>query len=191
MSAVESRQRILKAATELFLEGGLAALSVRAIAKRAGLSTIGIYSHFDGKQGILDTLYIEGFERVAEAMRVSETGLSAKEKALQACANYLQVAERYGAHYRLIFGESDDTYTPSPEARAVAQSAFQSLLDIAALFLPEDASLRQKQRRALETWAIVHGYVGLQNHLIAREIEISNWQTLALESVAKVLDSAS
>ena len=65
---MDARTKILNAASELFLEGGGDALSVRAISKRAGLSTIGIYSHFQGKQGILDALYIEGFNHVREAM---------------------------------------------------------------------------------------------------------------------------
>ena len=59
-----AKGRILAAASELFLEGGVRALSVRAMANRAGVSTIGIYSHFNGKQGILDALYIEGFEHI-------------------------------------------------------------------------------------------------------------------------------
>ena len=50
------KENILQAASELFLEGGSAALSVRAIARRAGVSTMGIYSHFEGKQGSLDAL---------------------------------------------------------------------------------------------------------------------------------------
>lgn len=187
MSAEESRQRILNAASELFLEGGIGALSVRAIAKRAGLSTIGIYSHFDGKQGILDTLYIEGFERVANAMKVGDTSLSPTQKALHACAAYLQVADQYGAHYRLIFGEADDTYTPSQDAQAVARRAFQGLLEIAALLLPADASAQQKQSRAIEVWAILHGYIGLQQHSVARELNTIDWQALALQSVAKLI----
>ena len=42
---MQRKSKILYAASALFLEGGLAALSVRAISKKAGLSTIGIYSH--------------------------------------------------------------------------------------------------------------------------------------------------
>ena len=53
-----NKEKILEAASVLFLKGGSAALSVRAIAKAAGVSTIGIYSYFEGKQGILDVLYI-------------------------------------------------------------------------------------------------------------------------------------
>ena len=68
----DTRQKILEAASTLFLKGGTHALSVRAIAEGASMSTIGIYSHFKGKQGILDALYIEGFTLVDEMMKQSE-----------------------------------------------------------------------------------------------------------------------
>ncbi|MEM6604761.1 MAG: TetR family transcriptional regulator, partial [Pseudomonadota bacterium] len=61
MSERSNKERILLAASKLLASGGLASLSVRAIATEAGLSTIAIYSHFQGKQGVLDALYIEGF----------------------------------------------------------------------------------------------------------------------------------
>ncbi|GAF55442.1 transcriptional regulator, TetR family [Psychrobacter sp. JCM 18901] len=109
---MDARTKILNAASELFLEGGGDALSVRAISKRAGLSTIGIYSHFQGKQGILDALYIEGFNLVREAMDVIPEGRANKEQVLEACLGYLNVGEKYEAHYRLIFGESDAGYQP-------------------------------------------------------------------------------
>ena len=80
----QTRERILHAAGELFLEGGLQALSVRAIAARAGLSTIGIYSHFDGKQGILDALYIEGFERLYRSMAPEDLPQDKRARALTA-----------------------------------------------------------------------------------------------------------
>ena len=63
----DNRQRILDAAHAVFAESGLAGLSVRAIAARAGLSTIGVYSHFKGKCGILLALYADGFARLGDA----------------------------------------------------------------------------------------------------------------------------
>ena len=184
---LDSRTRILNAASELFLEGGMAALSVRAIAKQAGLSTIGIYSHFEGKQGILDALYIEGFERVAAAMSIPGHGLSPKQKVLASVKGYLEVAEQYGAHYRLIFGELDQQYQPSEAARMVAAKAFQQLIDLAASLMPADATLLQKQKRAFEIWAIVHGYVGLQNHAVSQLVQVADWKGMVLNAIERHL----
>lgn len=185
----ETTARILKSASELFLQGGLPALSVRAIAKRAGLSTIGIYSHFDGKQGILDALYIEGFERVAVAMDVSNIDASPVQKVIVSAQAYLRVADTYPAHYRLIFGESDEGYQPSIEAADVSQRAFSLLIDGAGRLLPEDASLPEKQKLALEIWAIVHGYVGLKNHQVSKAVSGVNWNDLAISALETHLNN--
>ena len=184
----ESRSKILNAASELFLQGGVAALSVRAIAKRAGLSTIGIYSHFQGKQGILDALYIEGFGLVFDAMNVKPKGKIQREDVLQAARGYLRVGREYEAHYRLIFGESDRGYKPSEEAIAASQRAFGKLVSLASGFLPAASGLRERQQLALDVWAIVHGYVSISHHAIAGQ----GWDLddMALQAVATHLDAA-
>src|SRR4249919_2191468 len=67
----EQGQRILEAASELLSKEGASALSVRRIAAAAGCSTMGLYSRFGGKDGVVDELYAEGFERLTEAMRAN------------------------------------------------------------------------------------------------------------------------
>lgn len=184
---LEARTRILNAASALFLEGGASALSVRAIAKRAGLSTIGIYSHFQGKQGILDALYIEGFELVSDAMNVQAEGAITREHVLSAARGYLRVARDHEAHYRLIFGESDRGYEPSEEAVEASKRAFAMLVQLAGGFLEKSAGAKQRQQIALDVWAIVHGYVSLSHHAIAGQ----GWdlEAMAIRAVAMHLDA--
>jgi AcrR family transcriptional regulator len=185
----DARNTILKAASELFLEGGTSALSVRAISKRAGVSTIGIYSHFKGKQGILDELYIEGFEKVFSAMDILDTNAPVRDIILLGVKGYLAVADQYEAHYRLIFGEGDAGYSPSEEALAMAEKAFKKLVDISSLILPEDTKVAEKQRIALEIWAFVHGYVSLKHHAISTLISPVEWNSLALSALATHIDA--
>ena len=54
-----TRQSILQAAYELFLENGYAATSMREIAERTGLALGGIYNHFENKQAIFSELVIQ------------------------------------------------------------------------------------------------------------------------------------
>ena len=107
-----NKAKILAAASDLFLEGGVSALSVRAIAARAGVSTIGIYSHFNGKDGLLEALYIEGFDMVSKAMDIDDLS-HPRLSVLKACERYMDIAENHKAHYQLIFGEAGSRYEPS------------------------------------------------------------------------------
>jgi AcrR family transcriptional regulator len=159
-----ARDTILHAATNIFMDGGLASLSVRAIAQRAGISTIGIYNHFSGKQGILDALYTEGFERLAAAMAADTETTDAKSAVLAAASCYLDIADNFDAHYRLMFGAAGQAYRPHPQAQAAADHAFAALVEKVARFLTLQPTDKQCREKALQLWALVHGYVTLRQH---------------------------
>lgn len=48
----QTRQRVVEAAYQLFIEQGYSATSIRQIGQRAGVTTGGIYAHFEGKEHI-------------------------------------------------------------------------------------------------------------------------------------------
>jgi AcrR family transcriptional regulator len=184
-----TKSKILKAATELFFEGGVSALSVRAISKRAGLSTIGIYSHFKGKQGVLDELYMEGFNLVINAMSSDALKSNPKQYILDGVKGYLKVADEHEAHYRLIFGESDSSYSPSEEAKEYAEKAFERLVQVSSILLPDNASRTTKRTTALQIWALVHGFVSLKHHAGSTMINLNDWNGLTLQAISTHIDA--
>lgn len=184
-----SKSKILIAASDIFAENGASGLSVRAISGRAGLSTIGIYNHFNGKQGILDALYIEGFELVMAAIELDLDALSPREAVLQGLANYIDLAAQHRGHYELIFGRGDPTYKPSSTAIAVGEEAFNRLTALVARALPETLSARQKREAALQLWALAHGYISLQDHEATDLIPLTAWRDLTMNAVVTHLDA--
>ena len=180
---LEAKGKILKAATEIFLTEGLPGLSVRAIANHAGVSTIGIYSHFKGKQGILDALYIEGFERLRNAMNVLGEGGSPREDILLACRNYLRIGDEYQAHYRLMFGEESRSFKLSNAAQEAAWKAFALVLDLSKAYLPDGASKENIEEFSLGVWSVVHGYTGLRHHLVSRIVHFDNWEDTIIQAI--------
>ena len=184
-----NKDKILKAASALLKEQGVAALSVRAIAAAAGLSTIGIYSHFQGKQGILDALYIHGFERVRDAMVSANAIADPHAAVMDGVRRYLQVSLAHEGEYRLIFGERDSSYEPSDEARAAALEAFQSLVDEVSRLLPATASNTDKRRAAIQIWARLHGYVSLRHHTIDNLISGREWRSMVMADMKASIDA--
>ena len=71
---IQTAQRILDAAAELFARDGFDGVPMRAVAARAGVRESAIYNHFSGKQAILDALY-DAFARLAPLGRPSEESL--------------------------------------------------------------------------------------------------------------------
>ena len=72
-----TRESILRVATDLFADGGYHEASIRAIARRVGIKESSLYKHFKSKQHIL-TEILEGFDAQfwgGEAKQVSITGM--------------------------------------------------------------------------------------------------------------------
>ncbi len=185
-----NKNRIMAAASALLLRRGTSGLSVRAIAAEANLSTIGIYSHFNGKQGILDALYVEGFGYVQQATDIALQEIyDPKEAALYGAKNYLEVADKHEASYRLIFGEADANYEPGLEARMAGRKAFHSLVNLVAPVLSDKATKKQKQEAAIQIWALLHGFVSIRHHGAQDIVKIEDWTPQILRAVSDMIDS--
>lgn len=59
------RQALLDAASEMLVHEGPGALSLRKLAKNAGASTMAVYTAFGGKDGLIEALFEEAFDRLA------------------------------------------------------------------------------------------------------------------------------
>ena len=59
---------IEQAARDELAAVGAAALSLRSVARRVGLSPSGIYRYFDGRDALLTSLIVEAFERLADTV---------------------------------------------------------------------------------------------------------------------------
>ncbi|MCA9555264.1 MAG: TetR/AcrR family transcriptional regulator, partial [Myxococcales bacterium] len=85
------RDRILAASVELVQEAGIGALSMREVARRAGVSHQAPYHHFSDKEAILAALAEAGFRRLADALEAA-TGADAVEALTASGQAYLQFA---------------------------------------------------------------------------------------------------
>src|SRR5215210_7036366 len=79
-SSSTTRETLLDAALRLLEERGPGALRIRDVAAAAGQSTMGVYTHFGSKQGLLEQLYLLGFRRLEERLdTVASDGRSRQE----------------------------------------------------------------------------------------------------------------
>jgi AcrR family transcriptional regulator len=164
VQAAANKVEILKAATALFMEQGAAGLNVRAIAAKAGVSTIGVYSHFDGKHGLLEALYIDGFSQLGDA--VAEDGDDGDPQAaiMNAVDRYLAFSVANSAHYSLMFDSGAMAYQPSAAADNAARLAFGKLAKTVSRMTGPSIDPKQSSTLAFELWALVHGFVTLRAH---------------------------
>jgi len=158
----EQGRRILEAASELLSKEGASALSVRRIAAAAGCSTMGLYSRFGGKDGVVDELYAEGFERLVEGMKGDVPTDDPVADLRRAAVCYRASAIANATHYMVMFGGAVPGFVPSDENHQLAHAAFASLVGKVARCT--DAGLLEGSAEQITEllWASIHGLVMLE-----------------------------
>src|SRR3954454_18322195 len=124
----EQGQRILEAASELLSSEGASALSVRRIAAAAGCSTMGLYSRFGGKDGVVDELYAEGFERLIASMKAEPPTDDPLADLRRSAGCYRDAALANATHYMVMFGGAVPGFEPSDASHQLAHAAFNGLV---------------------------------------------------------------
>lgn len=158
------RRALLVAARALLAEVGPAALSLRAVARAAGVTHAAPYRHFPDKAALLAALATDGFERLRAAMDASRAAAGADPAARLAAVGraYVQAAVSAPAEFRLMFGAPAVDRAAHPALEAAAAAAFAGLVDAVA-----EAQSAGRVRAgpieplALTAWAAMHGLAAL------------------------------
>ena len=126
----ETRAALRAAAERLVIEGGPAALSVRAVAREAGTSTRAIYSLFGSKDGLLvDALARDAFTFLAdEIAELPETDDTVADL-VEIGTVFRRLVVEHPARYRIAFQRIVPGMTAGPELTAARQRALDQLLD--------------------------------------------------------------
>jgi AcrR family transcriptional regulator len=115
-----ARATILATAWQLVREDGLAALSLRELARRSGITTPTVYAYFDSKNAIFDAMFGEAAESFAASKEaLIETGDAHRN--LEADARcFVEFCTADVARYQLLFQHSIPGFTPSQASYAPA-----------------------------------------------------------------------
>ncbi|MEH1097583.1 TetR/AcrR family transcriptional regulator [Micromonospora sp. CPCC 205561] len=148
------RRALLAAAVRVIEETGPGALSLRDLARRAGVSHAAPAHHFGDKAGLLTALAAEGFDLLAEAL------LAAGGDLLDRGVAYVDFAVGHRAHFEVMF--RPDLYRPEAEELVAARERAGDALRSGVAALPEGRpTAEDPQGDALAAWSIVHGFATL------------------------------
>lgn len=157
------RDAVLAVARRRFLSSGLDGLAVRSVADEAGCTTMAVYTHFGGKDGLVQAFFDEGFEQLAAAQREVPDNLPPRERVVELCRAYRRLAHDFPHHYDLMLGARSGSFTPTPESRGRALS---TIVYLANAVLPFQTTGRGRQARAEDhahaIIAFCHGWVTLE-----------------------------
>jgi AcrR family transcriptional regulator len=168
------RQKVLEASLALIEEGGLDRLSMREVARKAGVSHQAPYHYFGDRESILATLAGDGFSKLEEALvRAASQAGSNPTSAVEAIGRaYVEFALRNPAYFQAMFRADAVPLDHYPEARKREDEAFGKLVEgIGQAFAAQPAEV--KQAIAVASWAMVHGLATLiLEGSLARKLKI-------------------
>jgi AcrR family transcriptional regulator len=150
------RQALFDAALVTVRDHGIAALSLREVARRAGVSHAAPAHHFKDKAGLLTELATEGLIRFAEAQRQArERGANPLERFSWTGWAYVMFADQNREYFEIMFRQ-ELFNGQDPAYRAAANAAHQVLLETMAPAMTE-LTEEQLQQQSTTAWALAHG----------------------------------
>ena len=126
------RTTLLAEAERTLRDHGLEALSLRDLARQAGVSHAAPRRHFADRQALLDALAEAGFARLDDEMRqaIDGAGQDYEARLRAVAAGYVRFAIRDAALLELMFGAKNANVEPPGTLRAAAERVFSAFGDL-------------------------------------------------------------
>ncbi len=158
------RGEILDAATRLLADASArGAVTLRAIAREAGIAAPSIYRHFPDRDAILDAVVSQTFVELSHACEAAAEGAPAGAGTVEAvCRAYLDFARDHPGPYRVIFARSPADIASPPTTYPDGIAAFELLRRaVAQCDERETSTAREVTRDAQCLLAALHGLATL------------------------------
>ena len=150
----DARAACLRAAREL-LEEDDGGLSVRAVARRAGVSATAPYRHFPDREALVSAVAAQGYRELAERLATAHPAPAAPDDLADVAVAYVQFALAHPALFRAMFSEPCD---PGNAERAAATAAISGYLDgLVRRAFPTHGPGADVEALSTAVWALVHG----------------------------------
>ncbi|TFV77778.1 TetR/AcrR family transcriptional regulator [Bradyrhizobium frederickii] len=159
------REALLQAAERVLERDGLAGLTLRAVAREAGVSHAAPTHHFGDLTGLLSELAAVGFCQFNAAMAAScDAATTPLEAALARPKAYVAYAQAHPGMYGIMFRTERLDYS-RPALHEAAEASFAGLANAVGMMRQEQISgdaLTLNQGAAIaRAWSMVHGFTML------------------------------
>lgn len=120
-----ARATIMTSAWQLVREDGLAALSLRELARRAGITTPTVYAYFESKNAIFDAMFGEAAESFAATKQALVDTRDPHQNLVADVTGFVEFCTADVPRYQLLFQHTIPGFAPSPASYAPAVRALE------------------------------------------------------------------
>jgi AcrR family transcriptional regulator len=158
------KNALIAAGVNILAHEGIAALSLRRVARRAGVSHSAPYAHFADKQALIAAISTEGFHRLYMQLEsaVKPYAVDAGRQLVACGQAYIRIATDEKDIFKIMFSGILEQEKEYPEFVEISQATFNLLVEVvsvcqkAGILRPAPADLL-----AVAIWGQVHGLVSL------------------------------
>jgi AcrR family transcriptional regulator len=152
------RDRIVSASTELIEEQGLGALSMREVARRAGVSHQAPYYYFADREAILGAIAEQGFRMLGDYVQRAVVQDDGVQAAIMAAGRaYLEFALAHPAHFRVMFRPELVLTENHPNVSGEGVRACDTFYQIVRQAVGAGLPALSVDALFLLCWSVVHG----------------------------------
>nr|WP_199902443.1 TetR/AcrR family transcriptional regulator [Azospirillum sp. B4] len=144
------RDALVRTALALLEESGVEALTLRAAARRAGVSAMAPYRHFADKAALLAAVAEQGYADLRDRLARADTAADPRQALVEQGVAYVLFARERPALFRVMFGAPVTGLMPAAPS---AEGAYATLAARVAGLVPAD----QRETAVVAAWALVHG----------------------------------
>ncbi len=157
------RETLLDVTLRLIEAEGIGAVSLRRIAKEAGVSPGAPYHHFADRAALLGALSARGFQLLADELAEARSEAASPVQTLTAFIRaYVGFAQRRPGYFRLMFRPELSGSHTDPATKAAMHAAERHLDDaIAACVAAKTIPAGQADALAATAWGVAHGIASL------------------------------
>ena len=158
-----ARQRILTAAAGIHRARGLSALTIRAVARKVGVTPMAIYRHFRDKEALVEALVDSGFVRWESSLATAIDVREPVARIRAALIAYAEFALRDPHSFELMFLSRRENVPEAPRSLAGSASpAFSTLITTVREAMGQSMIAEGgAAETTLLAWATAHGLIAL------------------------------
>ena len=150
------RRQVLDAAVAIAATSGPDAISMREVARLAGVSHQAPYHHFGDRAGIFAAISEEGFRMLAESIEASTSlGTAAM------CEAYVHFALAHKGHFRVMMRNDLCSLEDYPSALVQADRAFNALRNEVVIIVGGVTHEDEANAHTAYMWSVAHGLATL------------------------------
>jgi len=165
------RRALMDSADAILERDGPNALSLRAVAREAGVSPAAPYHHFKDKDELLSAIAHEGFSRLSTALVEAAAGICDGEtKMSDLGVAYVKFAQSHPALYRVMYdcARAEDALPQKPDHE---HDGFQILKDALTKAGGNRVSETDVHLASIASWCAAHGLAEMSSFIQFRSLK--------------------